>query len=48
MRTAPTTIKLKVVGPMRLPQKDEYDTDSDNDVSDIEEEISLDAVSGCG
>ena len=48
MSTAPTTIKLKVVGAVRLPQEDEYDTDSDNDISDIEEEISLDAVSGSG
>ena len=37
-----------VVGAVRLPQEDEYDTASDNDISDTEEEISPVAVSRSG
>ena len=33
-----------VVGAVRPPQEDEYDTASDNDISDSEEEISPGAV----
>ena len=34
-----------VIGAVRPPQEDEYDTASDNDISDTEEEISPVAVS---
>ena len=37
-----------VVGAVRPPQEDEYDTASDNDISDTEEEISPVAVSRSG
>ena len=37
-----------VVVAVRPPQEDEYDTDSDNDISDTEEEISPVAVSRPG
>ena len=37
-----------VVGTVRPPQEDEYDTASDNDISDTEEEISPVAVSRSG
>ena len=37
-----------VVGAVRPPQEDEYDTASENDISDTEEEISPVAVSRSG
>ena len=37
-----------VVGAVRPPQEDKYDTASDNDISDTEEEISPVAVSRSG
>ena len=37
-----------VVGAVRPPQEDEYDTASDNDISDTEEEISPVAISRSG
>ena len=39
---------LVVVGAVRPPQEDKYDTASDNDISDTEEEISPVAVSRSG